>query len=211
MSDNTGKNLPSSPPPQEEKEGFLSLIAEVVRFSVIALLFIVPIRIFIAQPYIVSGASMHPTFESGEYLIVDQLSYRFKSPARGEVVIFRFPLDPSKYFIKRAIGLPGETVMANGTTLSVKTPDGEIMALDEPYAAGDGTGAFEKKLGSDEYFFMGDNRRASLDSRVFGAVSRRYVVGRALVRLLPPTKASILPGFHEYTNEIDSKQTMGYK
>lgn len=202
MSDDADKNLPPSLPTQEEKEGVLSLIAEVARFSVIALLFIVPIRVFIAQPYIVSGASMHPTFESGEYLIVDQLSYRFKEPARGEVIIFRFPLDQSKYFIKRVIGLPGETVMANGTTLSVKTANGESFVLDEPYIAGDGTGAFEKKLGSDEYFFMGDNRKASLDSRVFGAVSRSYVIGRALVRLLPPTKISVFPGIYTYTNSI---------
>ena len=131
---------------EQKKEGFFSLIAEVVRFSIIALLFIVPIRVFIAQPYIVSGASMHPTFESGEYLIVDQLSYRLKDPARGEVVIFRFPVDPSKYVIKRIIGLPGEPVMSNGTTLSVLSTDGKTIVLEEPYIADKMSGAFEKKL-----------------------------------------------------------------
>ncbi|MBI2048824.1 MAG: signal peptidase I [Parcubacteria group bacterium] len=185
---------------EQKKESFFSLIAEVVRFSIIALLFIVPIRVFIAQPYIVSGASMHPTFETGEYLIVDQFSYRFKEPARGEVIIFRFPVDPSKYFIKRVIGLPGETVMSNGTTLSVLAVDGKTIALEEPYIADKMSDVFEKKLGSDEYFVMGDNRRASLDSRFFGAVERKYFVGRALVRLLPPTKIGVFPGIYDYAN-----------
>ncbi len=185
---------------EQKKESFFSLIAEVVRFSIIALLFIVPIRVFIAQPYIVSGASMHPTFESGEYLIVDQLSYRFKEPARGEVVIFRFPVDPSKYFIKRVIGLPGETVVSDGVTLSALSIDGKTIALEEPYIADKMSGAFEKKLGENEYFVMGDNRGASLDSRFFGAVSRNYFIGRALVRLLPPTKVSVFPGFYSYTS-----------
>ncbi|MBI3074920.1 MAG: signal peptidase I [Parcubacteria group bacterium] len=185
---------------EQNKESMWGLIAEVVRFSIIALLFIVPIRVFIAQPYIVSGASMHPTFESGEYLIVDQLSYRLKDPARGEVVIFRFPVDPSKYFIKRVIGLPGETVISNEATLSVLTASGETISLEEPYIADNAFGAFEKKLGDNEYFVMGDNRKASLDSRFFGAVSRKYVVGRALVRLLPPTKVSVFPGRYDYAN-----------
>ncbi len=188
------------PKEEQPKEGFFSLIAEVVRFSVIALLFIVPIRVFIAQPYIVSGASMHPTFENGEYLIVDQLSYRFTEPARGDVVIFRFPVDPSKYFIKRVIGLPGETVMSNGAALSVRTIAGDTIALEEPYIADKMSGAFEKKLGDNEYFVMGDNRKASLDSRFFGAVERKYFVGRALVRLLPPTKVSVFPGRYDYAN-----------
>lgn len=202
MSDDTDKNFSTPPPPQEEKEGLLSLIAEVVRFSVIALLFIVPIRIFIAQPYIVSGASMHPTFESGEYLIVDQLSYRFMEPERGEVIIFRFPQDPSKYFIKRVIGLPGETVVADGATLSVVTPAGETIALEEPYIASADFGPFTVLLKDGEYFVMGDNRRASLDSRIFGPVPRDAFVGRALVRLLPPTKISVFPGFYVYTDSV---------
>ena len=185
---------------EQKKEGFFSLIAEVVRFSIIALLFIVPIRVFIAQPYIVSGASMHPTFESGEYLIVDQLSYRLKDPARGEVVIFRFPVDPSKYFIKRVIGLPGETVISNEATLSVLTAEGKSIALEEPYIANNAFGAFEKKLNGNEYYVMGDNRKASLDSRFFGPVDRKYIVGRALVRLLPPTKISVFPGVYGYAN-----------
>ena len=188
------------PREEQKKESFFFLIAEVVRFSIIALLFIVPIRVFVAQPYIVSGASMHPTFESGEYLIVDQFSYRFTEPSRGEVVIFRFPVDPSKYFIKRIIGLPGETVMSNGTTLSVRSTDETTTVLEEPYIANNAFGAFEKKLGGDEYFVMGDNRAASLDSRFFGPVSRKYFVGRALVRLLPPTKVSIFPGMYDYSN-----------
>ena len=83
---------------------------EIIRFAVIALIIVIPIRMFVAQPFIVSGASMEETFQSGEYLIVDQVSYHLHNPARGDVIVFRYPKDPSKYFIKRIIGLPGDTI-----------------------------------------------------------------------------------------------------
>ncbi len=89
-----------------------------------------PIRLFVAQPFIVSGASMDPTFETGEYLIVDQLSYHFDDPVRGQVVIFKYPKDESKYFIKRVIGLPGETVQIEGTDVTIfneSNPDGKKL------------------------------------------------------------------------------------
>ena len=186
------------------KESIFDLFVEVVRFTLLSLLFIIPIRIFIAQPYIVSGAFMHPTFGTGEYLIVDQLSYRFDEPERGDVVIFRFPQDRSKYFIKRVIGLPGETVSSDGGAISITT-DGGTRALAEPYLAGltrPTSGAFSASLKNDEYFVMGDNRAASLDSRIFGAVPRSYIGGRAFVRLLPPTRTSLFPGFHDFDESV---------
>src|SRR4051812_20415331 len=106
-----------NPPLQPKKENFFW---EIFKFTVIALIIILPIRLFIAQPFIVSGASMDPTFETGEYLIVDQLSYRTGDPVRGQVMIFRYPKDETKYFIKRVIGLPGETVSIDGTVVSIK-------------------------------------------------------------------------------------------
>jgi len=188
--------------PLPEKEGLWDLAEEVIRFTLIALLFIVPIRIYIAQPYIVSGASMHPTFETGEYLIVDQLSYRLsEEPVRGEVVIFRFPQDPSKFFIKRVIGLPGETVRSAPEGLSVRTADGAMLSLEEPYIPAAMRGVFETTLGDSEYFVMGDNREASLDSRVFGAIPRGAIVGRAFLRLLPPGKIAVFPGAYDYNGE----------
>ena len=183
-----------SPPPRTADEGLWSFFGEVIRFTLIALLFIVPIRMFIAQPFIVSGASMHPTFETGEYLIVDELTYHMREPVRGDVVIFRFPQDPSKYFIKRIIGRPGETLISDKNSLSVTTKEGATVRVDEPYVVEAAPSAFTITLKDTEYFVMGDNRRASLDSRVFGPVPREYIVGRALLRLLPPTKIATFPG-----------------
>lgn len=202
MTEDETTNLTPTAPPQEEKESVFDLLKEVVRFSAIALLFIVPIRIFIAQPYIVSGASMHPTFESGEYLIVDQLSYRLGAPARGEVVIFRFPQDHRKFFIKRVIGLPGEKIAFKDGMLSVTSKDDGTTILEEKYLSNPFTDSFTRELANDEYFVMGDNRPASLDSRIFGALSERYIVGRAFLRLLPPTRISIFPGAYEYPREV---------
>src|SRR6056297_1335150 len=85
-------------------------IVEIFRFALIAILIVVPIRFFIAQPFIVSGASMDDTFHHGQYLIVDQVSYYFDQPKRGEVIIFKYPQDPSKFFIKRIVGVPGDTI-----------------------------------------------------------------------------------------------------
>jgi signal peptidase I len=84
-------------------------------------LIVLPIRLFIAQPFIVSGASMDPTFETGEYLIVDQLSYKIDNPKRGEVVIFKYPKDETKYFIKRIIGFPEKLLNLMAPKSSSKT------------------------------------------------------------------------------------------
>ncbi|MDZ4226125.1 MAG: signal peptidase I, partial [Patescibacteria group bacterium] len=93
--------------PEEQRE---NIFTELLKFALVAVIIVVPVRLFIAQPFIVSGASMEPTFDNGEYLIVDELTYRFDEPKRGDVIIFIYPKDPSQYFIKRVIGLPTETV-----------------------------------------------------------------------------------------------------
>jgi len=180
-------------PPKQD-----SFFTEIVKFSILALLIVVPFRMFVAQPFIVSGASMAPTFETGEYLIVDRATYHLEQPERGDVVVFRYPNDPSKFFIKRIIGLPGETVeLANGiTTIEANT---ERSVLDEPYLERDRTDDhLTITLSKDEYFVMGDNRGASSDSRVWGPVPRENIVGRAFIRLLPPTHFGVLPGAHVY-------------
>lgn len=174
-------------------------VVEIFRFAVLALLIVVPFRMFIAQPFIVSGASMSPTFETGQYLIVDQLTYHLEPPTRGDVVIFRYPEDPSKFFIKRLIGLPGETVEIQGQKVSIRDPKtGKSTTLDEPYLHDFNTrdDYLTVTLGPDEYFVMGDNRGASSDSRVWGAVPKKLMVGRAFVRLLPANKISLFPGAH---------------
>ena len=141
-----------------------------IRFTIIAILIIVPIRLWIAQPFIVSGASMEPVFDNGDYLIIDEFSYHFRKPQKDEVIVFHYPLDPSKFFIKRVVGLPGETIEFDGKKVV---------------------------LGENEYFVMGDNRTASSDSRIWGSVPENFIIGRALVRLWPFNKAAILPGYEQ--------------
>ncbi|PIT90882.1 signal peptidase I [Candidatus Kaiserbacteria bacterium CG10_big_fil_rev_8_21_14_0_10_49_17] len=184
--------------PIERNENFF---VEILKFSLIALLIVVPIRFFIAQPFVVSGASMSPAFEDGEYLVIDQLSYRFNEPQRGDVVIFRYPRDPRTYFIKRIVGLPGESLEMSGKTLYVRNdenPDG--FALSEPYIAKENEQGnfFSVTLADDEYFVLGDNRAASSDSRVWGPLNEQYLIGRSFLRLIPLTHIGILPG--DYRN-----------
>ena len=182
-------------------------LKEIIKFSIIAFIIVVPIRLYVAQPFIVSGASMSPTFESGNYLIVDQLSYKFKEPNRGDVIIFRFPQDPSKFFIKRIIGLPGETIEIAEGAITIKNstyPEG--FFINEPYVelVSKRSTPLTTVLLDDEYFVLGDNRGASSDSRSWGPLQENLIVGKALLRLLPVTALDILPG--DYSRELDVPQ-----
>ncbi|MBI5004828.1 MAG: signal peptidase I [Candidatus Lloydbacteria bacterium] len=180
-----------TPLPQEEETSFWR---DIVRFTLIAVCIVLPIRIFIIQPFIVSGSSMYPTFETGDYLIVDEIGYRLHEPVRGEVVIFKYPNDPSKFFIKRIIGLPGETLQSVNGTVVVKDAAGNEQTLKESYLREPPKDTFSITLTSDEYFVMGDNRAASLDSRIWGALPRHFIVGRAWTRLFPLSELSVWPG-----------------
>lgn len=178
--------------PQEKSENFFT---ELLKFVLIAAAIVFPIRLFIAQPFIVSGASMDPTFRNGQYLIVDELSYRLQEPDRGDVIIFRYPKNPKEFFIKRIIGLPGETVSIKGDAIIITKKDGSTVSLSEPYVTNHGNGSTEShQLKSDEYFVMGDNRPESSDSRVWGTLPRDNIVGRAFIRLLPLNLMGIFPG-----------------
>ena len=178
--------------PKENSENFFT---DLLKFVVIAAAIILPVRFFIAQPFIVSGESMSPTFENGQYLIIDELSYRLHPPARGDVAIFRYPKNPSEFFIKRIIGMPGEAVLLQNNVLTITAADGTTERLNEPYVNNQGNGGPAEYLVPDgEYFVMGDNRRESSDSRVWGFLPARNIVGRAFVRLLPISTIGILPG-----------------
>lgn len=177
-----------------KKESFFQ---ETTRFALITLAIVLPVRLFVAEPFIVSGTSMQPTFENKEYLIVDRLSYRFEEPKRGEVVIFRYPRDPSKYFIKRIIGLPGETVSISGNKITIKNDDyKDGFELDQSYITRQSPGNLSINVGENEYFVMGDNRPSSSDSRIWGTLPEENIVGRAFLRLYPITKISVFPGEH---------------
>lgn len=195
--------LSAAEPPKKE-----NFFAEIIRFTLIALVIVIPVRVFVAQPFIVQGSSMDNTFATGQYLIVDQLTYRFESVARGDVVVFRYPKDPSKFFIKRVIGLPGDTVKIERGAVSVTNADHpEGVVLDEPYVheAMHPDPLITEKLGPHEYFVMGDNRNASSDSRMWGVLRDDLIVGRAFIRLLPIPEISFLPG--KYTQAALSTNT----
>lgn len=169
----------------------LEFVGELIHVVVISLAIIIPIRYFLIQPFYVKGASMEPNFYDHEYLIIDELTYRFNQPARGDIVVFRFPNDPRQFFIKRIIGLPGEKLKISGGHVYLYNgthPDGEV--LDESGYLGTTytVGEKEFELGANDFFLMGDNRAASLDSRNFGPVPRNFIVGRVWVRGWPPEK-----------------------
>lgn len=166
---------------------------DLLRFAFITLLIVIPIRMFIAQPFIVNGESMLPTFENGDYLIIDEVSYLKNEPKRGEVVVFHFPTDQSRYLIKRIIGLPGETIQLQGDSVTITKADGVVVELDETYtnnSASYGTWTLEEE----EYFVMGDNRGASSDSRSWGPLAKKEIVGKTLVRLFPISNINLRPG-----------------
>lgn len=175
---------------------------ELVRFAVIAIAIVIPIRIFIAQPFIVSGPSMVPTFQDGQYLIVDEISYRIGDPHRGDVVIFKYPGDTSKFFIKRIIGLPGETVDVKGnevTIINKEYPEG--YKLDQSYVENTSDTVDHRLLNNDEYYVMGDNRAVSFDSRGWGPVPKKLLIGRALFRLFPISQIGVFPGTFEQASK----------
>ncbi len=170
---------------------------DALRFAIILLAIIIPFRMFIAQPFIVHGASMDETFHQSDYLIVDELSYLLRDPVRGEVIIFKNPMNEKQYFIKRIIGLPGETVTVRDNKVTI-SKGGAIINLEQPYIGSESTRNAYKKLGTDEYFVMGDNRAVSWDSRYWGALTRDKIRGRAFLRLFPFTQIGYLPGYYQY-------------
>jgi signal peptidase I len=185
--------------PQEEKGGWGAEVLEFFKVLIVAVAVALPIRYFIAQPFIVNGASMVPAYENGEYLIIDEATYYFfREPERGEVVVFRYPLQPQQFFIKRVIGLPHERVEIRNGEVWIKNdeyPNGFL--LPEPYLP-EGfftSGDTEVKLSDKEYFVLGDNREFSSDSRRWGALDRRFITGRAFMRAWPLSRIGIIENF----------------
>lgn len=166
---------------------FFASLLELIEVAFIALATVFLIRGFLFQPFLVSGESMVPNFQNGDYLLVDEIIYHFRTPERGEVVVFRYPKDESTFFIKRIIGLPEEEVKVTNGTVTVIGKDNKSFALDERYLPqGIATmGNIDIKLKPDQYFVMGDNRSYSYDSRNWGPVVNREIVGLARLRLWP--------------------------
>lgn len=176
------------------------LLKDLFTLALLIVVVVIPIRLFVMSPFVVDGESMHPTFENLDYLIVDELVYDFHAPQRGDVIVFRYPGDPSIFYIKRIIGLPGETVAINRGVVSITTAAGVTFPLSEPYIVDeDVTYTKTVTLTAGEYFVMGDNRPNSSDSRVWGPLPAKNIIGRVDLRLLPLSRSGIFPGEASYT------------
>ncbi|MBU1292317.1 signal peptidase I [Patescibacteria group bacterium] len=170
-------------------------IWEVVKIVVISLAIIIPIRYFLIQPFFVRGSSMEPNFDNGQYLVINEIGYRFEDPTRGQVIVFKNPINPSEYYIKRIIGLPDEAVEVKDGRVIIynkEFPEGQL--LDESVYLSEGIitqGNIHLKLGEDEYFVLGDNRGKSSDSRQWGVLPGDNIIGRVWLRAWPFDTAKI--------------------
>ena len=181
---------------KKDTKKYLLVAWEFIQVIIIAAIIVFPIRYFIFQPFIVKGDSMVPNFHSGDYLIVDELSYRFSTPSRGDVVVFHYPLQESERFIKRVIGLPGETVEVKDGKITITSKDGKnSMVLNEQLYLPNllfTDGKSNITLKDDEYFVMGDNRQFSYDSRAWGILPKKELIGKASLRLFPINQFSFI-------------------
>jgi len=179
------------------KKEVLIFIWETVKLVIVSLAIILPIRYYLVQPFFVNGASMEPNFENGDYLLVDEISYRFREPARGDVIIFRYPQNPSQFFIKRIIGLPEETVTIKKNSVKIynqQNPDGFLLQENYLSSEQQTLGDMTIKMDDNDYFVLGDNRLQSSDSRRWGTVNKTLITGKPFFRAWPVTKASRIKG-----------------
>ncbi|MFH1401957.1 MAG: signal peptidase I [Parcubacteria group bacterium] len=161
---------------------------EIAKIILVALAIVVPIRYFLFQPFFVKGQSMEPNYETGDYLIIDELTYRLRDPERGEVIVFKYPNNTTQRYIKRIIGLPGETMeIKDGKVLIYKNNQMSEVLDESDYLPSDvqTAGSLKITLGDDEYFVLGDNRQVSSDSRRWGAVPREDIIGKVYLRAWP--------------------------
>lgn len=180
------------------------LLKDLFTLAFLIVVVVIPIRLFVVSPFVVDGDSMHPTFENLDYLVVDEIRYRFVAPARGDVIVFRYPNSPAIFYIKRIIGLPGETISIKNGSVTITDAEGVRSILAEPYViAEDATYTNDVSLNTDEYFVMGDNRPNSSDSRTWGPLSRKDILGRVDLRLLPLTHLGFFPGWASYTSSAN--------
>ena len=180
---------PQSPPPGPAKESVvhsLPLVAMWLRDLLIALAISAFIIIFLYQPVKVEGTSMMPGLEDQERIFVNKFVYRWEPIQRGDIVVFRYPRDTSKSYIKRVIGVAGDRIRIENGQVFVNG-----LALDEDYVPSDYADArsySEVVVPTNSYFVLGDHRTMSNDSRDFGAVNERYIYGKAVFGYWPMEK-----------------------
>ncbi len=175
-----------------EVKDIVKYILDTVKLVAIALLIVIPVRFFVFQPFVVNGQSMEPNYHSADYLIVDEVSYRLQAPKRGDVIVFKYPRDPAYKYIKRIIGLPGETIEIVDAQIFITTAGVTQKLVESAYLSEDLINEWFKNntmdaitLGQNEYFVLGDNRNNSSDSRIWGVLPISNIVGKTFVRLSP--------------------------
>jgi signal peptidase I len=200
------------PKPNFEKRR--RLVIEIAQTTILILLLFLTIR-FIVQNFNIDGTSMEPNLHSSELVLVDKWTYLFHNPARGDVVIFKAPPDPSQDYVKRVIGEPGDTITVKGTTVIV---DG--VTLNETYLDPKNQGVppgartiTNKVVPPNDYFVLGDNRAVSSDSRIWGFVPRQNIIGRAALVYWPlgqnnngflPGVSTVFANIHQHNNQKSS-------
>jgi len=176
--------------------GIVNFFLDFLETIVVALSIFVVVYLFLVQPHEVKGNSMEPNFHNNEYILTDKISYKFKDPVRGEVIIFNAPTNPDVDYIKRVIGLPGERVKVEKGYVYVND-----VKLSEPYLR-DLTNLFpgsflqegvDITVPENNLFVMGDNRPHSSDSREFGPIPRRLIIGHAVIRYWPINVIGFIP------------------
>lgn len=176
-----------------ELKEFVIFLLDSLKILLIALAIVIPVRMLLFQPFVVKGDSMEPNYHSGDYLIIDELSYRMRDPERGEVIVFKYPLNTSYRYIKRIIALPGETIDLKNGEVYVSRAGSEPVKINEDLYISDATRETWKSrldygpvtLKADEFFVMGDNRNYSSDSRTWGVLPMKDITGRVILRVSP--------------------------
>lgn len=178
-----GEALPAQPSPGK------SLLREIVETVLLTVLIYVAVN-FATGRFRIEGSSMEPSMHPNQYVLVDKISYMLGDPQRGDVIVFNYPQATERDFIKRVIGLPGETVTVRGGVVYVNG-----AALDEPYIAAAPNYENTWTLGPNEYFVLGDNRNSSSDSHAWGPLGREYLIGRAILVYWPPDLWGTVPHY----------------
>lgn len=166
-----------------------SLLREIIETILLTVIIYVAVN-FATGRFRIEGSSMEPSMHPNQYVLVDKISYMLGDPRRGDVVVFNYPLATERDFIKRVIGLPGETVTVEGGVVLI---DGQ--PLEEPYISAPPMYSNSWTLGPGEYFVLGDNRNSSSDSHSWGPLNKQYLIGRAIFVYWPPTLWGLVPHY----------------
>lgn len=196
-----------SVPPMEDETGkaddgvrWGALLREVAETLILTVLIFVLVRGVLVQNFKIEGFSMEPTLHEGQYLIVNKFIYYLQPPQRGDIIVFAFPRGPERDFIKRVIGLPGDTVEIRSGQVLVNGEPLEEPYISEPVAYS----SPPVTLGPNEYFVLGDNRNNSSDSHTWGVLDRKYIIGKAWLSYWPPEEWGFVPNYPVQAREPDT-------